>query len=277
VTTSIDLNLLGSPRTLEFEELDPDISPLTEQPLRRISIEVRVSDDIQADLSTQVNASRGTSGTPIMDGTGIPWQVDTMYSSHSGVGPWTYHLVLKQVERVQLKRLEFVGVSISLDKWVIETESEGRVVLECLATTDVATHAKIEAAIVETAAAESPYFSVRFVDVREAPMMMRFGQCVWQEMPDGARYRLVLVSQSGDKVRLRRLFNDPEVPALMRNSIRHSLTLAALLDELTTAGALTPEARTRIKERAEARPPDAWREYMRTDDIESYFSGDNES
>lgn len=275
----IQLLLLDQPRRLDFEELEPATSPLTLRPLRRIAVTMHVGDTVHDQLGAQLQESRY--GRPIGEVDGGMWELEDHCSQKSGDGPWTYNVVLRQREAINISQLDFAGLSLTPDKTKVAEElgiiticasvtvtAEQHQVIEDIVTSQYEAHLSGDAA--------NAYMSVLAVGLRDEPIRMRFGACPWEKTDDGARYVLVLVSEEGDTKSLQRgkQPSDPKTEALIRNSLMHSAKVDALISELERAGVLSSEAVARIADAASARPPrGARREYWRTKHLDDFVAG----
>jgi hypothetical protein len=262
--------LAGEPRNLCYEDELPVASPLTGRSLQVIRVDSTVGPSLRDRLHAELEESRDR-GSEIKDTEGRLWALDDSYSIRDAGDRHSFNFALVEREAVTLERVELGELVVTPDRWSVDVGEDGQIVVDLLVTAEVDQHRAIEDAIVREPE-KRRYQPVRLIGLREEPISMRFGQCVWQSTEAGARHRLVLVSELGDEKSLSHRLGDPEIGATMRVLNRYTLKLDALIAELETSGVLNGEAVQRIEEAAKLPPAGLWRRYMETDDIEPYWS-----
>lgn len=273
----LSLVLLGEPRNLQVEFLDPVTSPYTNRPLRRLQTELSVRGDADHErLMGELEPAAG--GEALIRGDeGNQWKVTShSYSYQAGqtVTVFNHTMELEEHEQLTLDRVEFQGLSLTPERWSLESGGPAESVsLTALVSLNADEHEQLERAIERYTNQEaSPYFPVRWVGILDEPVSMRFGRCLWQSKDNGgARHRLILVTEQGDESKPLLLF-EPERTRLIEQSVVVKSTLNALIDELERAGTLDNQAIGRLKEKTDHLEWSMTREFDRVGDVEAFFS-----
>jgi hypothetical protein len=210
----------------------------------------------------------------IPDRSGDHWRVgDRSYSYQQGQPPGIQTVDLEEEEQLNLERIDFEGLSLIPDQWSLGQWAEATT-LTFLTTVDADTHQRFEQALERSyTEEEQTYFPVTWVGIREDPVPMRFGKCLWERGEDGgARHRIVLVSEEGDDQEggLSEMF-EPERSRLMQQAVIVNVKLDALIEELHQVGVLGDEAIARVTQKVAPLPFVRLRQFDRVDDVDSFF------
>ena len=136
-------------------------------------------------------------------------------------------------------------------------------------------HQVLERMLEKRRTAEGPevYFPVSWTGIRDTPVGMRFGKCLWESRAGGgARHLVVLVSEHGDtagKLAGLQLFQ-PELTRMMQHMVITRMKLDALITELHQSGVLPSEAVGRLDREVDVLPFDLMREFERANDVEEF-------
>ena len=279
-THTISLTLLDSSRELPAEELDPSISALSGRPLRRLAVEATVRGEESNDRVTD-ELDRASQKTPLVDADGSRWTVATRSLSYSQGGVvFTHHFEIVEQENTQLERIVVDGLDLAVDRWGgrLPRDEGGRLVVDVLTTCTDDQHRALERLI--THEEYLRYFPVLFPGLRDEPLQMRFGRCLWEDSGAGrVRHLFTLVGEltaddaddADDQAGLG--INEPEVSRLREAVVRQQHQLDALIAELRAANVLGAAAMDRIA--AVLRPSsfDSRRQFERADRLEAFFHG----
>lgn len=271
--TVVSLTLLGKPREVRAEELEPAVSRLTENELERIHISVTVQgEDTHDRLIAELNAAKGES-PGLVDSNGEHWrpiQNSYSYTQRANATTYTHNVQLEKIEDLTLSAVEFGDIHLVPDRWRFDTEGK-QLAAVIMATVDSTQNEKLESFLLERPSkAETPYFPVKLIGVGDSARSMRFGQCLWQRMSDGCvRHRLVLVSEEGDEDTGFHGFNEPEVSRLEDAAINTAAKLETLIRELHQAGIIDADSVSRID--SIEPPKNAYREFDRALDVDTFF------
>lgn len=276
-TSYLSLVLLGEPRNLQVAFLDPVTSPYTNRSLRRLRTELSVRGDADHERLMGELEPAADGEALIRGDEGDQWKVTSHnYSYQAGqtVTVFNHTVELEEHEQLTLDRIELPGLSLTPERWSLESGGPAeRVSLTALVSVNADEHEQLERAIERYTDQEaSPYFPVRWVGISDEPVSMRFGRCLWQPKDNGgARHRLVLVTEQGDESEPLLLL-EPERTRLIQQSVAVKGTLNALIDELERAGTLDDQAIGRIKEKTDHLEWSMTREFDRVGDVEAFFS-----
>jgi hypothetical protein len=251
----VRLDLLGGLHGVPAEDLDPGVSPFTGRPLRRVLATVRVEGDAQHDRLTAV-LSPGPDGEAVVSGEdGAEWTVTNRNVSYAGVGGpdtvYTHAFELEEREGLTLGRVEFGDLAIVPERWALDRGTGSPMTLTILASLDARQHQQFERFHGRDG---DLYFDVTWAGIKDDPVRMRFGRCLWQEADDGgARHLVTFVAEAreddADGKGLNFLF-EPWQARLKEQSASHRGALLALLEELEQSGVLGAEAIARIKDKS---------------------------
>lgn len=273
----VRLDLLGGLHGVPAEELDPGVSPFTGRPLSRVLATVRVEGDAQHERLTAV-LSPGPDGEAVVSGEdGAEWVVTNRNVSYVGAGGpntvYTHAFELEEREGLTLAGVEFGDLAIVPERWSLARGTGSPMALTILASLDADQHQQFERF---HGRAGDLYFDVTWAGIKDDPVRMRFGQCLWQEAEDGGARHLVTFAaetEEGDASAkgLNFLF-EPWQARLKEQSASQRGALLALLEELEQSGVLGADAVARIKDKASNLDLAHVREFDRVHQgIEDYF------
>lgn len=275
--SNVSLVLLGEPRNLEAEFLDPVTSPYTSKSLRRLRLELRVRGDADHER-LMAELAPATSGEALISGVeGDQWKVTNRsysYQDGAAVTVFSHMIELEEHEQLTLDRVRFRGLTLTPERWSLGSGSEKNISLTALVSLNASEHEQLERVMKDwqTNPQESPYFPVLWDGVSDEPVSMRFGKCLWQSTEDGgARHLLVLVTEQGDEDQPFLLF-EPEKTRLIEQSVIVKSTLNALIEELERAGTLDGQAIGRVRAKTGHLEWSMMREFDRVGDVEAFFS-----
>jgi hypothetical protein len=272
----VRLDLLGGIHGIPAEELEPGVSPFTGRPLRRVLASVRVEGDEQHERLRAV-LSPGPDGEAVVSGEdGAEWVVTNRNESYVGAGGpdtvYTHAFALEEREVLTLDRVEFGGLVITPERWSLDRGTVGPMALTILASLGAEQHRHFERFHGRDG---DLYFDVTWAGIKDDPVRMRFGRCLWQATDDGgARHLVTFVAESEADAGpggLNFLF-EPWQARLKEQSASQRGAFEALLAELEQAGVLGPEAIGRVRDKASNLDLAHVREFDRVHQgIEDYF------
>lgn len=272
----VRLDLLGGIHGVPAEELDPGISPFTGRPLRRVMASVRVEGNEQHERLRAV-LSPGPDGEAVVSGEdGAAWVVTNRNESYVGPGgpdtAYTHAFTLEEREVLTLDRVDFGGLRIVPERWSLDGGTIGPLSLTILASLGAEQHRQFERFYGRDG---DLYFDVTWAGIKDAPVRMRLGRCLWQAADDGgARHLVTFVAEAEADAaadRLNFLF-EPWQARLKEQSASQRGAFEALLAELEQAGVLGAEAIARIRDKASNLDLAHVREFDRVrKGIEDYF------
>jgi hypothetical protein len=172
----------------------------------------------------------------------------------------TYTVELKEAENVKADRLTIDD--LELEPYAYEEHlTNDAITIQCRVVVDAETSDRIERLMRMSDKRDHEYFEVTRHGVEDAARTMRFGKCAWSRAGDTVKHRLFLVEKRFDERKPRPaiggLFHPELDNGLRRVAVAEAFS-AALLDELTSAGAISQEAAERVKTRAN---DNYWRAY----------------
>ncbi len=155
-----------------------------------------------------------------------------------------------------------------------EEIDDGAVIIEMgAATTDADTET-----LVAMIARPRDYFSVVTEGVRDTPLSMRFGKCLWEKQEDGSRmHKLVLVEASYDKTKRKpgiELLVNPELQRSMEAIASLQALVGRLVDSLVEANAIRPDDASRWRQETAEAATTQLDQFYRTDDLAKWFQHD---
>jgi hypothetical protein len=177
---------------------------------------------------------------------------------------------LLENEQVDLTELVIESLSLVPERWSLDDDG----VLAVLVTVDPAQREHLERLIAEERDSADARLRVQQVGIRDEPVLMRFGRCYWQQLDGGRTRHLIHLMTERSKDRNRSSFSlmlQPEVTRLQDAAVIQGRKLDALIAELRDAGVLSEDAVARIRESGASAPSAAYREFDRTQDVESFF------
>lgn len=154
---------------------------------------------------------------------------------------------------IHAQRLEFLGITAVPEHYHEQTDdSDGSLLIEAIVVLDSDADERLENAIRDRD--ETGYFDLTRVGVRDVPLRVRFGRCLWQRGESGRSHLLRLVADEDlDRdLSLWSLVDEPEKSRVASFALRADEGVDAILEELATAGVLTGEAIQRVKARIES-------------------------
>lgn len=270
----VELVFPGDPFIFPIIEREPVPSRYSGKMLRRLRVGVRARDDeANEELEAALQGIGGESAV-IPDRSGSHWKVgDRSYSYQQGQPPGIQTIDLEEEEQLNLGQIDFEGLSLIPDQWSFGQWVEATT-LTFLTTVDAETHQRFEQALERSYSEEEPrYFPFTWVGIREDPVPMRFGKCLWERRDDGgARHRIVLVTEEGDDQEggFSEVF-EPERSRLMQQAVIVNVKLDALIEELRQVGVLGNEAIARVTQKVAPLPFVRLREFDRVDDVDPFF------
>ncbi len=274
----IELVLSGDPLLFGYLEAAPEVSRYTGKPLRQLRVSLGAhGDDAHERLNAALQPAEGGDAF-ISDVEGGHWQVTRHSYSYTDGRPVTtykHEVELSEHEDLTLERVMLEGLEVTPDRWSLQSDGDqGK--LTFLASLGPEDHKMLERMLEKHRTAEGPevYFPVSWTGIRDTPVRMRFGECLWQSLAGGrARHLVVLVSEHGDTVGKLvglQLFQ-PELTRMMQHTVITRMKLDALITELHQAGVLPSEAVDRLNREVDVLPFDLMREFERANDVEEFF------
>ncbi len=268
---SITLTILGEPRTLSAEELEPETSPHTGKALRHLQVSATAAPELDDELRKALQAAREPDAALEADD-GTRWVVVGSSSSYtSGGGPSHHSFELREAELLNPESLSFLGLSIKPLRYHEEADSDGQITIKLRCNLNEGDSARFEEVVAAAVSDDAePYFEVVRHGVEDTPLRARFGRCFWEPQDDGRAHLIHLVSEHGDTSKFRG-WSEPELGNLKRLATATSDIVEALLDELTAAGALDGEAAARVRQHGADALLRRWREFDRVSDIDAWW------
>lgn len=268
----ITLVLLDEPHEVPCEELEPERSRHTGQPIRRVRISFRVPPEDTTRIVEAFGKADDAADALVEPG-GARWLVkSSSYSYSDGDRLHRHTAELLEVEEIRADRLNFLGLSLVPTHYKEEAEDEDGIFISARVDLDEHANEALEREI--RAKRDDPYFEVSRVGVSEAQIRMRFGRCLWQKTPQGWAHLIRLVSEQGDtdaRTRKRRLrFLEPEFGNVAIRALAAHEALDALLTELVEAGVLGESTADAIRARGNEAPNENARLLDETGDLDEY-------
>jgi hypothetical protein len=264
--------LLGKPQpSINLTELNPVESEITGKDLRQFRLEATF---FGAELNDQLNEELQTSGESgsalLVDTDGGKWKIgNRSYSSNDRTDRYQHSITVTEVENLTLLEVSLHGMTFRPEQWKFDDR-----LLSVLVTADEERALTIER-LIESGSADdgSLYFDVQQVGIRDEPISMRFGRCLWQPLEGGGRrYIINLVTKRGDDDSGTYLgFSQPEISRLKDAAISQRRKVDALVQELKLAGVLDDAAIGRIEAYARSEEFEDRREFDRCPDIDLYW------
>jgi hypothetical protein len=267
---TFNLVLLGQTTELPAEELNPEVSPHTGQPLRRVRVTFSIAANDSDEMNETLAAARSIEGA-LKDKGGSSWLVAESSYSYSNNDPvYRYSVDLREGEEIKAERLEFLGLELSPTKYSEEVHGGGIYVIARI-DPDSTTDEALETAI--TNERDEMYFDVLRVGVSKKALRMRLGQCLWQKTDAGRAHLLRLVSEEGDDENAQRglMLYQPELGRIASKAVAAEEAIDALLSELQSSGVLSETAISDIRSRAGESWGKRGRELYETDDLDLHF------
>lgn len=246
------LNLAGHEGEVDINELEGIASLSTGRGLRRVQTTFTVRGDIREDVAAALAAAKSDDdGDPLAAGDGTTWHVERSSYSYMNDGPTEFDVTLVEAEALQVDSIEFLGLRLPVDRYTDETTDDRILIVRVLATTDAeTTEGFIEKYIADSTSSNGTFDLVR-PGIGDAPLVVRFGQVLWQAHDDGSRTWCI------NFVDERHSTADPEKagaglfePALTNLGImasKNQTAIARLIAELVGAGILDEAAAARIR------------------------------
>jgi hypothetical protein len=276
-SSPIELVLAGDPLLFGYLEAAPEVSRYTGQPLRQLRVSLGARGD---DAHERLNAalqSAGGEDVLISDVEGGHWRVTRhSYSYIDGrpVTTYKHEVELGEHEDLTLERVVLQALEVTPDRWSLQSDGD-QYTLTFLVSLGPEDHKVLERMLEKHSTAKGPeiYFPVSWTGIRDTPVRMRFGKCLWESLAGGgARHLVVLVSERGDtagKLAGLQLFQ-PELTRMMQHTVITRMKLDALITELHQAGVLPSEAVDRLNREVDVLPFDLMREFDRANDVEEF-------
>lgn len=270
----LTLHLLDAELKLPVEELEPEPSPHTGRPLRRVRVWFRVSAEDSTTTADVLGRARDAEHA-LISPDGSRWVV--VSSSHSytrGDRAHQHEAELREVEEIRAERLELLGLTLAPTRYKEEAEEDGGLFISARVEPDPEVDAALEQEIVRERN-EDLYFDVLRVGVSDTPVRVRFGRCLWQPTEHGRAHLLRLVSEAGDSEERQHgyvpLLREPEFSIAAHKAAAAEEAFEALLDELKAAGTLSAEAIERIHVRVGQISKNQARDFDEARDLDQYF------
>jgi hypothetical protein len=270
----LTLHLLDAEHELPVEELEPEPSPHTGRPLRRVRVWFRVPAE-DSKTTTDVLGRARDAEHALVSPDGSRWVV--VSSSHSNTQGDRLHrheAELREAEEIRAERLELLSLTLAPTRYKEEAEEDGGLFISARVEPDHEVDAALEQEVVRERS-EDLYFDVLRVGVSDTPVRVRFGRCLWQRTEHGRAHLLRLVSEAGDsEERLQGyvpLSREPEFSIAARKAAAAEEAIEALLDELRAAGTLSSEAIERVHTRAGQISENQTRDFDEARDLDEYF------
>jgi hypothetical protein len=277
-TGPIELALPGDPLLLGYWEAPPDVSRYTGKPLRQLRVSLGARGDDAHERLNSALQSAESGDALISDAEGDHWRATRhtySYTDGRAVTTYKHEAELREHEDLTLEQVVLEALEVTPDRWSLQSNGD-QDTLTFLASLGPEDHKMLERMLEKHRTAEGPeiYFPVNWTGIRDTPVRMRFGKCLWQPLAGGgARHLVVLVSEHGDTAdRLAGLqLFEPELTRMMQHTVITRMKLDALITELHEAGVLPSEAVDRLNREVDVLPFDLMRKFDRADDVEEFF------
>jgi hypothetical protein len=269
VERRLQLHLLHEPEEVRAEDLEPMVSPHSGRRLRRVEIRFKTQEEDSKEVNRRLLRARDRDGA-LVDASGTQWLVTSnSYSFQNGGEVHSHHAELQELEELRVERLEFLGLSVT--PTVFEEEYDDVIVISAIVEPDAELDAALEREITTSQQNEElRYFDVVRVGISDEPLRMRFGRCLWSDQTGNRTHLIRFVEASWDEEPERsgisRWFQ-PELRWAMRKSAEAEEAVAALLETLRSAGALSDDNVADIETRIAAAWEKRYREFDKAKDL----------
>lgn len=234
----------GERELADAEQLDPIRSRSTGRDLQHVRVTFTVrGEDLDEHISRELVAA--SNDEPLAGEDDLLWAVGSWncYNPPSD-GPVVteYTVELREVERIQVDRVAFLGLDLDVEEYAEEAGS-AQFAFTMMFTTRGDEIRTFEQGFLNQLRGEADrYFDVRRIGVDDTPRRFRFGSVVWEQAGPGAkRWVATLVEDEGvgaDGAEQFLSFGEPELSNTGTLALQHHAMLRRLLSDLTSAGVL---------------------------------------
>jgi hypothetical protein len=275
----LELTLAGAPHQLAAAEIEGIPSRLSGRVVRRLEVRFSLSVEALNDAVVRELMAAGKEDMALVEkDSQRRWLVEQNSYSHSGGAEYTHTAVLRELENLTASAVELPGIRLVPEKYAEEDSGQGPYNIRFMTTVEGPDEDLLEQFFSEHR--QVSYFPVVRVGVRDQPVSMRLGRCLWQSLPGGRRHLITLVSEEGDSSEVQHALrgvltlNQPAVRRLEDAAVGVDSQLRALLTELVNAGTLDPAAVDRVIRAGEPNALDqgkAARRFEQADNLDDFW------
>jgi hypothetical protein len=200
-TVTLELGGIQVPATIEQAETFQ--SPHTGRDLRRLRVRFVIEDEATHDRVVDALQAHQAVTLPIGAGQRTAFEPGKhSWSYGNGITSLTsydHQVELTEREQLQPSAVAFDQIEITPYAYEERLDDDTGIVIDLKTRVDSATHAMLQAMILQDAESYPSYFPVVRRGLQETPRMMRFGKCTWSAHEGEFKHHLVLVEQVLDE------------------------------------------------------------------------------